>query len=325
MMNVLKFDVDRAQAASLRGEVSSILHQEAAAISRFANDGSERVCEAISLIHGRKGHVIVSGIGKSGHIGRKTAATFRSLGKRAMFMHAAEGSHGDLGLIDHEGTVLVLSNSGETAELADLITYCTNHGIPIVAVTGSKSSTLGRAATICVDYGTLSEVCINGLAPTTSTTLQLAICDALAVGLSKLAGMTAEDFRRYHPGGLLGAHLKTVGEVMRVGADLPFVDADMPLLDVTMTIAEKALGCALVREGSRFVGIITDGDVRRNAARLDELTARDVANDDPVTVNEGTTLVQAAEHLVDHKVSVGLVTDREGEPIGLVHIHQCVR
>ncbi|MCJ8191578.1 KpsF/GutQ family sugar-phosphate isomerase [Sphingomicrobium aestuariivivum] len=318
--------VNQEHSASLRSEVTEIFVREAAAIDQFSRVGGvDQVCDAVSLIHGRSGSITVSGIGKSGHIGRKIAATFRSLGRRAVFMHAAEGSHGDLGLIDHEGVVLILSNSGETAELADLIAYCLKFEIPMIAVTRSRLSTLGKAATICVDYGELDEVCINGLAPTTSTTLQLAIGDALAVGLSKLAGITADDFRRYHPGGELGAHLRTVGEVMRTGHDLPFVDAAMPLLDVTLTIAEKALGCALVRDGERFLGIITDGDIRRNAARINDFAARDVANADPVTVDEEQTLDRAAEHLVAHKVSVGLVTDEDAQPIGLVHIHQCVR
>lgn len=324
-MNPLTAEKTQDFEPSLLESIVDILMREADAIRSFAAVGGGRIEEAVSLIHARPGDVIVSGIGKSGHVGRKIAATFRSLGRRAVFMHAAEGSHGDLGLTDHNGTVLILSNSGETAELADLIAYCVRYDIPIVAVTSRRESTLGQAAACCIDYGHLDEACINGLAPTTSTTLQLAIGDALAVGLSKLAGMTSEDFRRYHPGGALGAHLRRVCDVMRIGDDMPFVDQKMSLLDVTMTIAEKALGCALVMDGDRFVGIITDGDIRRNAAQIDALLASDVANKHPITVEPGWTLSEAADHLVEHKVSVGLITDAANDPVGLIHIHQCVR
>lgn len=307
----------------LRDTVHSIFVKEAAAIEQFALHGLDSVCAAVELIDSRRGSLIVSGVGKSGHIGRKIASTFRSLGRHAVFMHAAEGSHGDLGLIDQDGVVLVLSNSGETAELADLLAYCNAQGIPVISITGNPESTLARASTICISYGKLSEVCINGLAPTTSTTLSLAIGDALAVGFSHLTGVTAEDFRRYHPGGKLGARLRKVSDVMHTGDELPLVGPEAALVDLTLTIAEKSLGCALVSENGKTLGIITDGDIRRHAARIHELTAIDIATRDPICVEPDVTLDAAAAALSQAGVSVGIVQDKLMRTIGLIHIHQC--
>lgn len=314
----------RAETNGLRENVRSIFVNEAAAIELFAAHGLDLVCDAVDLIASRKGSIVVSGVGKSGHISRKIASTFRSLGRHAVFMHAAEGSHGDLGLIDHDGLVLALSNSGETEELADLLAYCRSQRIPIIAITAKANSTLGTASDICIAYGNVDEACINGLAPTTSTTLALAIGDALAVGYSYVAGVTAEDFRRFHPGGKLGARLRKVREVMRTGRDLPIVAPDANFSEVTFKIAEKSLGCALVVEGDRTLGIITDGDIRRHAAELPHLKAIDVASPNPVAVDPDSYLEMAAAQLSEAKVSVGIIQDLHGHTIGLLHIHQCV-
>lgn len=308
----------------LRDTVHSIFVKEAAAIEQFALHGLDSVCAAVELIDSRRGSLIVSGVGKSGHIGRKIASTFRSLGRHAVFMHAAEGSHGDLGLVDPNGVVLALSNSGETAELADLLAYCNAHEIPVIAITARHDNTLARAATVVIAYGEQAEVCINGLAPTTSTTLALAIGDALAVGFSHVAGVTADDFKRYHPGGKLGARLKKVRDVMHVGNSLPFVESHLPLVDILLTIAEKSLGCAIITENGKTTGIITDGDIRRHAAEIHQLTAADIASPHPVTVDPDTTLETAALEMSQAKVSVAVVQNKLGKTIGLLHIHQCV-
>lgn len=323
-MNVEKLKLQVADRAAMRESVRSIFVKEAEAIEAFARGGLDTVCAAIELIVSRDGSLIVTGVGKSGHIGRKIASTFRSLGRHAVFMHAAESSHGDLGLIDPNGVVLALSNSGETAELADMLAYCRAHEIPVISVTSSVESTLAEASTVCIAYGELSEVCINGLAPTTSTTLTLAIGDALAVGFSDLAGVTADDFRRYHPGGKLGQRLRKVEDVMHTGDALPLVSPEAKLVDLTLIMAEKALGCALVTENGKTLGIITDGDIRRHAAELHDLKAIDIMSVNPVTVDRDITLEKAALELSQAKVSVGIVQDSLMRTIGVLHIHQCV-
>ena len=323
-MNVQGIRLEFPSDAQLRDDVRATLLRESSAIEMFAATGADQICRAIQLINQRGGSLVVSGLGKSGHIGRKIASTFRSLGRHSVFMHAAESSHGDLGLIDHDGVVLVISNSGETAELADLLGYCAEHDIPIVSITSDADSTLARASTVCISYGKQAEACINGLAPTTSTTLSLAIGDALAVGYSHVAGVTADDFRRYHPGGKLGARLRKVRDVMRTGEDLPLVAPDAALVDILLTVAEKSLGCALVTEDGKTLGIITDGDVRRHAPQIHELKAIDIMSTSPVSVDPEASLEQAAHELSQAKVSVGIVRDKLMRTIGILHIHQCV-
>lgn len=323
-MKIHDLQARRALEIQLEQEVRSTLLREAEAIADFTRQGIDGVCRAIELIAARSGSLVVSGVGKSGHIGRKIASTFRSLGRHAVFMHAAEGSHGDLGLIDHDGVVLAISNSGETAELADLLAYCGMHDIPIVSITADDTSTLARASAVCIAYGLQVEVCINGLAPTTSTTLSLAIGDALAVGYSHMTGVTADDFRRFHPGGRLGARLRKVRDVMRRGEELPWVAPDARLVDLLLIIAEKSLGCALVQDEGRTIGIITDGDIRRHAERIHDLRAIDIASRSPVTVDPESSLEAAAQQLSQAKVSVGIVQDKLMRTIGVLHIHQCV-
>ncbi len=194
-----------AKSASAKSIAHQVLRMEADAILKYLSLEDPAIDQAISMIHASTGPLIVSGIGKSGHIARKIASTFRSLGKPSAFLHAAEASHGDLGIIQHGSVVLVLSNSGETSELSDLLQYCRMHGVKIIGLTGPIDSTLARIANVAIAYGKLSEACVNGLAPTTSTTISLAIGDALAVATSYLADVAPEDFRRYHPGGKLGS------------------------------------------------------------------------------------------------------------------------
>ncbi len=276
------------------------------------------------MITENKGLLVVAGIGKSGYIARKIASTFRSLGRKSVFVHPAEAGHGDLGLIEDSGVVLALSNSGETTELGDLIQFCQAHRIPLISITTCRTSTLGRASDICIAYGEVDEVCVAGLAPTTSTTLALAIGDALAVGVSHLANLTAEDFRRYHPGGKLGARLRRVGDVMHSGDKLPIIGLDASMGHAVAEIAEKSLGCVLIKDGGQFLGIITDGDIRRHVHRLLSLEPIEIATRTPVTIGSALTLEDAAAVLTKAKVSVGVVRDSGDEICGLIHLHQCV-
>lgn len=318
------FMKDRSGEADAAETIRRVLREEAAAIRDFA-ERSERCAEAAALIHDTKGPLIVVGIGKSGHIGRKIAATFRSLGKPAVFVHAAEASHGDLGLVQQGCAALVLSNSGETTELSDILHYCRTLGIPVVGVTGRAESALARASTVAIVYGPVVEACRNGLAPTTSTTLTLAIGDALAVAVSELMGAAPEDFRRFHPGGRLGARLLTVGEVMRKGDELPVVDPDSSMSEVVVTMSEKALGVAILVRGEAIRGVITDGDLRRNAATLWEVRPSDIATPDPVRIRPDMLVKDAMELMSQRKITACLVEDESRKLAGLLHIHDCIR
>lgn len=310
---------ERAEAS-----VRRVLEEEAAAIAAFARVSG--VCaEAARLIHETQGPLIVAGIGKSGHIGRKIAATFRSLGRPSVFLHASEASHGDLGLVQPGGVVLVLSNSGETSELSDLLHYCREQDVRVIGVTGRAQSALSRASTVAIVYGPVTEACRNGLAPTTSTTLSLAIGDALAVAVSEMMGSAPEDFRRFHPGGRLGARLLTVGEIMRTGNALPLVDPGMSMGDVVVTISEKSLGVAIVFRDGATLGIITDGDLRRNATRLWEVSPLDIATPEPVKISPDWLVADAIELMSRRKISACLVDDADGRLAGILHIHDCIR
>jgi arabinose-5-phosphate isomerase len=310
--------------ATAAATVARVLAEEAAAVADFA--GRAQACAAAAvLIHATKGPLVVAGIGKSGHIGRKIASTFRSLGKPAVFLHAAEASHGDLGLLQPGTVALVLSNSGETTELSDVLHFCRTQGIPVIGVTGREDSALARASDVPIVYGVVREACRNQLAPTTSTTLMLAIGDALAVAVSELMGAAPEDFRRFHPGGRLGARLLTVGQVMRTGAELPVVRPDASMSDVVVVMSEKALGVAVLSEDGEIGGIITDGDLRRNAGRLWDVRPADIATKDPVRIAPGMLVTDAMELMSRRKITACLVEEPPGRIAGILHIHDCIR
>ncbi|MEM9344423.1 MAG: KpsF/GutQ family sugar-phosphate isomerase [Pseudomonadota bacterium] len=300
------------------------LRGEAAAIEAYAAQGGAAMADAVRLIHAAPGPLIVAGIGKSGHIAGKLASTFRSIGKAAIFLHPAEASHGDLGLVTRDSVLLILSNTGETSELSDLLHFARVHGNPIVALTGIADSTLAKAAAVTIAYGRVTEVCANGLAPTTSTTLALAIGDALAVGVTHLLGTAAEDFRRYHPGGKLGAMLLTVEDLMVRGDDLPVVAPDLPMMDTMMEMSAKALGLAVVVSDGAVAGIITDGDLRRNMARLMDLTAGEVATANPVSVRREARAVEALDLMTQRKITAVLVME-DGRLAGVLKVQDVLR
>ncbi len=313
--------------AALEAACDAALRDEAAAITAFAAAETREIATAARQIAASPAPLIVAGIGKSGHIAGKIASTFRSIGKSAIFLHAAEASHGDLGLVAPDSVVLILSNSGETTELSDLIHYCRTHANPIIALTATKDSTLARAADLTIAYGQVTEVCPNGLAPTTSTTLQLAIGDALAVGVTHLLGTAADDFRRYHPGGKLGTALLKVRDLMHTGAALPFVAPDAAMSETVAVMAEKALGVALVWDGGDVTGIITDGDMRRHAKRLWEARAGDIATPDPVWITADARASEALALMTrtGKGITSCLVREPGGAFAGFLHIHDCLR
>lgn len=319
--NLIKLEASPPRVST---SIKRVLEEEAAAILRFSKDS--KICEeAADLIFKSSGPLIVSGIGKSGHIAQKIAATFRSLGKPAIFLHAAEASHGDLGLVQRGSVVLVLSNSGETMELSDLLCYCKTNDVPIIGLTGRQLSSVANASDIAIVYDCQREACHIGLAPTTSTTLALAIGDALAIAVSELRGNVPEDFRRYHPGGKLGAHLMTVDEIMHTGDDLPIVDHNASMSEVVVLISEKALGVAVLTTDGHIDGIITDGDLRRNVSTLWATNPKDIATNDPVRIRPNWLISDAVDLMSKQKISVCIVEDDDGRLLGILHIHDCVR
>lgn len=310
---------------ALMKTVQYVLQTEANAIHEVAANASIAWGKAVDLICRSTGPLVVSGIGKSGHIARKIASTFCSLGKPAIFVHASEASHGDLGLVQRGSVAIILSNSGETTELSDLITYCRLNSVPIVALTGRADSTLAEASSAAIVYGPVTESCVNGLAPTTSTTVSLAIGDALAVAASEVFGATPEGFRKYHPGGRLGARLLSVKNLMKHGDSIPTVGRATPMSEVVVTISEKALGAAVVVENGRPVGIITDGDMRRHIATLWQSRAEDIMTRSPVSVEPDMLASNAAQLMSAQGISVCLVCEKNGLLLGLLHIHDCLR
>ena len=317
------------QSSGLDTVLRNVFQTEAEALAGFGQALPETMPAAVALIAATQSQVIVAGVGKSGHIARKIAATFRSVGCPAAYLHPAEASHGDLGIIDDNSIVLVLSYSGETAELGDLLAYCRQNKNTVISITAQADSTLGRASAVAIAHGKVTEACINGLAPTTSTTLALAIGDALAVGFSHVRGKAPADFRRFHPGGSLGAQLITVGELMHRGADLPLVATDTAMQEVVVTMSEKAFGVAIVVDPAqpmRPVGIITDGDMRRNASKLWQSNARDVlSGNPPVSIAHDALAVDALRLMSARLITSLIVNNASGDMCGLLTIHDCLR
>jgi arabinose-5-phosphate isomerase len=287
-------------------------------------EGFER---AVELMLGCEGRVIVTGMGKSGHVGQKITATLSSTGTPAQFVHPAEASHGDLGMITAKDVVLALSWSGETGELANLITYSRRFKVPLVAMTARRDSTLGRAADIVLALPQVKEACPHGLAPTTSTLVQLALGDCLAIALLEGRGFTALDFKVFHPGGQLGANLKHVGDMMHTGERLPVVRFDETMSTALVVMTEKSFGClGIVDEAGMLLGILTDGDLRRNMGPdLLGRTAGEIMTRSPKTVTAGTLASAALQIINSSKITALFVVDGNGVPAGIVHIHDLLR
>lgn len=291
--------------------------------------------KALSLINGaasrgrarsnRVGRVVVSGVGKSGLIARKIAATLASTGTPAYFVHAGEASHGDLGMVTQDDVILLLSNSGETAELRDVLTYSKRFKIPLIAVTSSPQSTLAGVADVALVYPKRREACPLRLAPTTSTLQQLVIGDMLAIGLMQEANFSANDFGRLHPGGNLGAQLARVSEIMHGGEALPLVRHDTAMSETLIVMSSKAFGCVGVTAGEALVGIVTDGDLRRHmSADLLASTAETVMTPNPATIAPDTLAAEALQEMNARAITSLFVIERE-RPVGIVHVHDLLR
>ena len=298
----------------------------AALAALLAGDLSEPFAAAVAVLKQARGRVIVTGIGKSGHIGQKIAATFASTGTPAFFVHPSEASHGDLGMITRDDVVLAISWSGETVELANIITYSRRFAVPLISITSKAQSALGRAADVALELPKVKEACPHGLAPTTSTTMQLALGDALAIALMEAKGFAAHDFKVFHPGGSLGAQLKFVADLMHKVDTLPLVAETMVMSEALLIMTEKSFGClGIVDGGGRLVGMITDGDLRRHMGT--DLVSRRTAQimtRKPNTLSPRMLASAALEQINALKRTQMFVVDK-GRPVGIVHIHDLLR
>jgi arabinose-5-phosphate isomerase len=308
----------------------SVLTTEAAGLRVLAEALDERFVRAVELLGAATGRVVVSGMGKSGHVARKIAATFASTGTPAQFVHPAEASHGDLGMIVAGDAVLALSNSGETAELADLIAHTRRFGLGLVGVTARAESALAEAADVALILPQAREACPMGLAPTTSTTLQMALGDALAVALLTRRGFGPAEFRQFHPGGRLGARLRRVRELMHTGAELPLVIPELRMDAALLVMTEKRFGClGVTAPDGRLAGIVTDFDLRRAMAPdLLGLRVDTVMNTTPQTIGPDALAAEAMHDMMHARarpITTMFVVDPAGKPVGILHIHDLLR
>jgi arabinose-5-phosphate isomerase len=306
-----------------------VLVTEASALSVLAERLDERFARAVQILAGTTGRVVVSGMGKSGHVGRKIAATLASTGTPALFVHPAEASHGDLGMLVQGDSVLALSNSGETPELTDIVTHTRRHGLALVGITGRADSTLARTADVALVLPDCPEACPMGLAPTTSTTLTLALGDALAVALLSRRGFTAADFRAFHPGGRLGAQLSRVADLMHRGDALPLAAPGTPMGEAILMITAKSFGCLGIVEDGRLIGIVTDGDLRRGldqgGAPLLTRRAAEVMTRAPRRIRPEALAAEALRMMNTGKITSLFVVDEADRPVGILHIHDLLR
>jgi arabinose-5-phosphate isomerase len=314
----MSFDPLKSAKATLAKERKGLQQLEASLGDDFAR--------AVDLLSQATGRVIVSGMGKSGHIGRKIAATLASTGTPSQFVHPAEASHGDLGMITSQDVILAMSWSGETNELANLITYAARFDIPLIALTSKRNSLLGRTATICLTLPAAEEACPNGLAPTTSTTMQLALGDALAVALLQKKNFSPADFKNFHPGGKLGANLMAIEEIMHAGDELPLIGEDVIMSEAIVEMTRKGFGClGVTNKKGQLIGIITDGDLRRHmSAHLLDMTTGAIMTHSPLTVSPAILAAEALKIMNSASIQCVFICKNK-KPLGLVRILDLLR
>jgi arabinose-5-phosphate isomerase len=303
-----------------------VLEHARTGLEAMAQNLGDAFVAAIDTLAKVTGRVIVSGVGKSGHVGRKIAATMASTGTPAFFVHAGEASHGDMGMIAKGDAVIAISNSGEAGELRDLVAYTRRFGIPLIAITSKPGSTLGQGADIVLALPPVGEACAVVEAPTTSTTLTIAMGDALAVALLERRGFTAEDFKVFHPGGHLGRKLFKVHDLMHAGAELPLVTPETPMSDVVLVMTQKTFGVAGVVDATgHLIGIVTDGDLRRHIGdNLFTLTAAGVMTKTPKFTSPKILAPEALRLMNEWKITSVFVVD-EGKPVGILRMHDILR
>jgi len=303
-----------------------VLQLEAQGLEQLWRGLDHRFSAALDLLAGIQGRIIVTGMGKNSHIGAKIAATMASTGTPSYFVHPAEASHGDLGMVTAGDAILALSNSGETSELADIVAYSRRFSIPLVAITSGAQSTLARRADVALVLPAAAEACPMGLAPTTSTTIALALGDALAVGLLERKGFSAHDFGTLHPGGRLGRRLLKVSDIMHSGKGMPLAEADLSMAEVIVLMTGKSFGCAgIVSPEGLLIGIITDGDLRRHMdSALLGMRAHEVMTSNPKTIRPDALAAEALGTMNQRQIT-SLFAVADGRPVGIIHIHDCLR
>ncbi len=306
-----------------------VITDEASGLAALAQSLDGEFTRAIDTIRTAPGRIIVSGMGKSGHIARKIAATLASTGTPAQFVHPAEASHGDLGMISKGDAVLVLSNSGETPELADLIAHTRRFAIPLIGVAARAVSTLIAQSDVRIVLPAVPEACGIGVVPTTSTTMTLALGDAIAIALMRRRGFTAADFRDFHPGGKLGARLARVRDLMHKAPELPLVAHDTPMAETLLTITSRGFGVVGVTDSADgLAGIVTDGDLRRHMDGLLDRIASEVMTASPLTIRPDALAAEAVAQMNERKITCLFVVEDDDpvrRPLGILHIHDCLR
>jgi len=325
--------VSKATAVSLADDSASglslgrrVLRLEAEGLEALATALDDAFIHALELMERMTDRVIVTGMGKSGHIACKIAATLASTGTPAMFVHPAEASHGDLGMITDDDVVVALSNSGETTELADLINYTRRFRIPLIGITGCAESTLAQEADVALVLPSTPEACPMGLAPTTSTTVMLGLGDALAVALLERKGFTADDFHQLHPGGKLGRRLLRVSSLMHSGDEIPLIGPDATMAEALIRMTAKRFGCVgVVDSDNNLAGVVTDGDLRRHmSSDLLGLSAGEVMTANPKTIRPDALAVEAISTMNELGITNLFVVDNK-QPVGIIHVHDCLR
>lgn len=303
-----------------------VLGHEIEGLRELRSSLDDLFVKTLDLLSAMQGRCVVTGMGKSGHIANKIASTMASTGTPALFVHPAEASHGDLGMITDSDVVIALSNSGETTELADLLAYTRRFGIPLIAVTSGANSTLATAADVALVLPAMTEACPMGLAPTTSTTVMLALGDAIAVAMLERKGFSPDDFHVFHPGGKLGQQLLKVADVMHPGDEMPLLDAETPMSDAILEMTAKSFGClGVIGNDGRLEGIVTDGDLRRHMSPdLIEKTVGEIMTHGTHSIGPDALASEALGQMNANAITTLFVTE-DGRPVGIIHIHDCLR
>ncbi len=306
-----------------------VIEEEIEGLKNLRDSLDSSFAKAVDLLYNCKGKVVLTGIGKSGHIARKIASTLASTGTPAHFLHPSEALHGDLGVIDKGDVVIAISNSGESAEVVNLIPYIKMLGVPLIAITNKPDSTLAQRSDVHLFLNVDKEACPLQLAPTTSSTATLVLGDALAMTLLQLRGFTQRDFALRHPAGSLGRKLRLVRDLYHTGDEVPVVDEGTPMKEVILEISSKGFGATAVVNGKgELVGIITDGDLRRfvkGGGDFDGSVARDVMTPNPKTARANDLALEALRKMEEHKITVLIVVDEKNRPEGIIHMHDILR
>jgi len=303
----------------------AVIENEADALRLMSKNIPEDFENVVRLISSLKGHLIISGVGKSGHIGRKISATLASTGTPSYFVHGTEASHGDLGSLTPNDACLLISNSGETDELINLVSHTRRYSIPLIVISSHQNSSLMKASDFKLTLPKVNEACSIGLAPTTSTTMTLALGDALAVTLMQVRKFSPEHFRTLHPGGKLGAQVSKVSHLMHREDKIPTVKPSSSMPEILLEMTSKGFGVAIIVEEDIITGIITDGDLRRHMNDLMNMSAKEIATNNPITITPDSLAIKALAIMNDQKINVIIVVNSRNIPVGILHIHDCLR